>query len=83
MKIEGQKINMRGTYRRSFRSHKKISIEEFQKQGYLQELNRIFLHPLGLALSVIVEEDGVVSGWGPIYDFRDDPAGIDQGGVRW
>lgn len=28
------------------------SVEEFQQEGYLQEVNRTFLHPLGLALEV-------------------------------
>lgn len=34
---------------------KYIDIKEFREQGYLQELNRRFLHPLGLALEVKVE----------------------------
>lgn len=29
-----------------------MSIAEFQSEGYLQEVNRRFLHPLGLALAV-------------------------------
>lgn len=29
-----------------------ITIDEFQAEGYLHELNRQFLHPLGLALEV-------------------------------
>jgi len=31
-----------------------ISLEEFRKLGYLQELNRRFLHPLGLSMEVKV-----------------------------
>lgn len=34
---------------------KRIDIAEFRREGYLQELNRRFLHPLGLALEVVVE----------------------------
>ena len=30
----------------------RISIQEFRDKGYLQETNRQFLHPLGLALEV-------------------------------
>lgn len=47
---------------------------EFQKLGYLQEVNRLFLHPLGLALEVRIGDGGVtLSG---IWDYRDDPEGI-------
>lgn len=35
---------------------KKLSMDEFHKQGYLQELNRQFLHPLGLSLAIKVED---------------------------
>ena len=37
---------------------KRMSIKEFREKGYLQELNRQFLHPLGLALEIIINEDG-------------------------
>lgn len=36
--------------------NKKIDIKEFVEKGYLQELNRSFLHPLGLALMVNINE---------------------------
>lgn len=54
---------------------KYINISEFREQGYLFELNRMFLHPLGLALEVVVEPDGTES-LGGIWDYRDDPEGI-------
>ena len=54
---------------------KRITIEEFRKKGYLQELNRRFLHPLGLALEVIVHKSGKES-LGGIWDYREDPEGI-------
>lgn len=39
----------------------KMSIKEFVNEGYLMEANRIFFHPLGLALTVIKDdEDGSV-----------------------
>lgn len=54
---------------------KRMDVKEFRKLGYLQELNRQFLHPLGLALEVIVGENGDET-IGGIWDFRDDPEGI-------
>ena len=42
--------------------------------GYLQELNRQFLHPLGLALEVIINGEDVR--FGDIWDSRDDPEGV-------
>jgi hypothetical protein len=54
---------------------KRIDIADFREQGFLQEANRLFFHPLGLALEVTVEDDGIehLSG---IWDYRDDPEGI-------
>lgn len=54
---------------------KKMDISDFRRLGYLQELNRLFLHPLGLAIEVEILSDGteVLSG---ILDSRDDPEGI-------
>lgn len=54
---------------------KKMNIKEFRKIGLLQEINRQFLHPLGLALEVIVDEEGEEE-LGGIWDARDDPEGI-------
>lgn len=54
---------------------KRIDIKEFRESGYLQELNRKFLHPLGLALEIITEEDGTEK-LGGIWDYRDDAEGI-------
>jgi hypothetical protein len=52
-----------------------IDIKEFYDFGYLQEVNRRFLHPLGMALSVVLNEDGTVE-LGGIMDCRDDPEGV-------
>ena len=52
-----------------------IDIKEFREKGYLQELNRLFLHPLGLALEVIIEKDGTEK-LGGIWDYREDDEGI-------
>lgn len=53
---------------------KKIDIKEFRKKGYLQELNRLFLHPLGLALEVKVDKNNETLGG--IWDYRKDEEGI-------
>lgn len=55
---------------------KYMSIKEFREKGYLQELNRRFLHPLGLALEVIVDDKTGEERLGGIWDYRDDPEGI-------
>lgn len=56
---------------------KRMDPKEFKDFGYLQEVNRQFLHPLGLALEVIIEEGatGKVT-LGGIWDFRSEPEGI-------
>ena len=53
----------------------KIDIREFREKGYLQEINRRFLHPLGLGLEITIEDDGSerLSG---IWDYREDDTGI-------
>jgi len=53
----------------------RIDIAEFRRLGYLQELNRRFLHPCGLALEVVIEEDGSEA-FGGVWDYRDDPDGM-------
>lgn len=52
-----------------------MDINEFREKGYLHELNRQFLHPLGLALEIKFDEDGNAS-IGGIWDYREDPEGI-------
>ena len=54
---------------------KKMNIKEFREKGYLQELNRQFLHPLGLALEILIEEDGSEK-LGGIWDYREDEEGV-------
>lgn len=54
---------------------KRMDIKEFREMGLLAELNREFLHPLGLALEVAIEDDGTER-LGGIWDCRDDPEGI-------
>jgi hypothetical protein len=54
---------------------KKIDIAEFREKGYLHELNRRFLHPLGLALAIDVDSNGKET-LAYIWDYREDPEGI-------
>lgn len=54
---------------------KRIDIKEFRELGYLQELNRQFLHPLGMALEVIIDDNGNEK-LGGVWDYRDDPEGM-------
>jgi len=53
---------------------KRIDIKEFREKGYLQELNRRFLHPLGLALEIVIEDE--TEKLGGIWDYRNDEEGI-------
>jgi hypothetical protein len=53
----------------------RITAAEFQHLGFLQEVNRLFLHPLGLALEVIVDDDGTMR-FGGVWDYREDPEGM-------
>lgn len=59
---------------------KRMDIKEFRRLGYLQELNRGFLHPLGLALEVEIDEDGTER-FGGVWDYREDPEGILYGEI--
>ena len=53
-----------------------ITPEEFWSGGYLQEANRRFFHPLGLALTVQIDEESGEIKLGQILDGRHDPEGI-------
>lgn len=58
---------------------KKMDLKEFKDEGYLLEINRKVLHPLGLAMSFRCEKkDGewVPTGEVSIMDYREDPEGI-------
>lgn len=54
---------------------KRMDIKEFREKGYLQEVNRKFLHPLGLALEVKIDDHGQEK-LGGIWDYREDKEGI-------
>lgn len=57
-------------------SIERMDIKEFRDFGYLQEVNRRFFHPLGLALEVRVNDETKQETLGGIWDYRDDPEGI-------
>ena len=54
---------------------KRADIKELREMGLIHELNRLFLHTMGLALEVIISDDGEEK-LGGIWDCRDDPEGI-------
>jgi len=54
---------------------KKITAKEFREIGGLQEVNRCFLHPRGLAIEIIVGDDGSES-FGDVWDYRGDNEGM-------
>jgi hypothetical protein len=56
-------------------SIKRMSVKEFRERGYLQEINRLFLHPLGLALEVLRNDDGTER-FGGVWDYRSDSEGV-------
>lgn len=47
-----------------------MSVRQFRDEGYLQEVNRMVLHPVGLALAAVLEEDAL-----RVVDDRSDPGG--------
>lgn len=55
---------------------KYMNIKDFRDKGFLQEVNRQFFHPLGLALEVAIDDDSGACSLGGIWDYRDDPEGM-------
>jgi hypothetical protein len=50
--------------------------QEFRDEGFLQEVNRQFFHPLGLAMAVYVNDESLDDCFKvSIWDERDDPEG--------
>lgn len=62
-------------WRKMANNIKRMEIKEFREKGYLQELNRRFLHPLGLALGVMINDDNTEC-LGRVWDFREDDEDI-------
>ena len=55
---------------------KVMPIKEFRELGFVQEANRLFFHPRGLALEVIIGDNNNPDRVGNIWDYREDPEGI-------
>lgn len=73
-------VGVGAKYKKGSVEIKKMSAEEFRRGGYLQELNRQFLHPLGLALEIVIDGDtGEAVSFGQIWDYRNDPEGLVYG----
>jgi hypothetical protein len=53
-----------------------MGIKEFREKGYLQEVNRRFFHPLGLALGIHQEQKDKAETLEGIWDYREDLEGI-------
>lgn len=54
---------------------RRMPIADFVRLGFLQEINRRYLHPLGLALEVELE-NGEPARLGGVWDYRHDPEGL-------
>ena len=54
---------------------KYMDLNEFVDHGYLQEVNRQFFHPLGLALEICLNEDDSAFSLRGMRDARDDEEG--------
>lgn len=54
---------------------KRMDIKEFRELGFIQEINRRVLHPCGLALEVIIDEEGNET-LGGVWDYREEPEGM-------
>lgn len=54
----------------------KMDVAEFRRLGFLQEINRRLLHPLGLAIEVNLNPETGEETLGSIWDYRADPEGL-------
>ena len=52
-----------------------MQISKFREFGFLQEINRQFLHPIGMALEIIVDDETGEESLGSVIA-TDDPEGI-------
>lgn len=67
--------NLKTTRNDSGEEIKYMDIAMFRTQGWVQEINRRFLHPAGLAIEVDIDKDGHER-LGGIQDYSDDPEGM-------
>ena len=54
---------------------KYLNLSDFVALGLLQEVNRLFFHPMGLALECSRTDTGLTT-LSRIWDYRDDPEGM-------
>lgn len=64
------------TEKPGIKEFKKMTAREFMDIGLLQEINRRFLHPMGLALEVVINDLDNTCVFGEVWDYRDDPEGM-------
>lgn len=65
------------TENRRLRDYPRLDVEDLITGGYLLEVNRQVLHPMGLALAVVPAEDGSDENAAlVVIDARSDPEGI-------
>jgi len=55
---------------------KRLDMAVFRDLGLLQEANRLFFHPLGLALEWTAGDETTPAGITGVWDYRDDPEGM-------
>ncbi len=60
----------------SIKETKKMSPREFRDLGFLQEVNRRFLHPLGLALECVIDDETGECRFGDVWDHTDSIEGM-------
>jgi hypothetical protein len=58
---------------------KRMDIKEFREKGFLHEVNRQVLHPVGLAMEIIIDGETGEECLGGVWDYREDPEGIFYG----
>lgn len=59
---------------------KYLDLDVLRNDGYLQEVNRQFFHPLGLALAVVIPtKPGEPDTHLAVLDYRHDPEGMNFG----
>lgn len=57
--------------------HPILNLRELRDAGYLQEANRRFFHPIGLALALVYGDGVEAEPTGvEVYDYRDDEEGV-------
>lgn len=59
----------------SERATKFIDLNVLREEGFLQEANRLYFHPLGLALQLGVNRHGRANSLS-VWDYREDPEGV-------